>query len=99
MSKDARTVTQIEAERRIRKAQDILEFRVQAGLNAVREELSRIIWCPEWEIVGKEYDRVKALWYKLNDRSLSSKIDLDSEEAPRFVAELAKAQKSAGSTP
>lgn len=82
------TPTQLEAQRRIREAQKILEFRVQHGISDVGEKLSRITHCPEWDEIGKLYDQVRALWHKLNDRALSSKIDLDSEAAAKFLASI-----------
>lgn len=83
-----RSVSQWEAQRRIRKAQQILEFKVQAGLSEVCNELSRITWCPEWSKTGKLYDQVKKLWYQLDSRALSPKIDLDSEAAASLLAKL-----------
>lgn len=84
------TPTQFEAQRRIKCAKQILEFTVQAGLSAVANDLSRIIHCPEYDEVAKLYDRVKALWYKLDSREISPKIDLDSEAAAKFLASLPK---------
>lgn len=81
------TPTKAEAQRRIRRAQHVLEHQVQAGLSQVCNELSRITWCPEWNRAGELYDQVKKLWHRLDSRALSGKIDLDPEAAEKFLKE------------
>lgn len=84
------TPTKAEAVKRIEEAQKILEFVIQENLHQVGERLCRIIHCPEWDEIGNLYDQVKALWYKLEDRKYSKKIDLDSEAAAKFLAVQSK---------
>jgi GTP1/Obg family GTP-binding protein len=93
MKSRRRTITQAEAQRRIREAQQILEHRVQAGLGDVAQKLGNIIWCPEYREVHKLYSRVKKLWYKLDSRALSTKIDLDNLVGPDFIKKVQEAQK------
>jgi hypothetical protein len=81
------SVTKAEARRRIRQAQEILEFKVQAGLSEACNALSRITHCPEYDKVGELYDKVKSLWHQLESRTYSTKIDLDSEAAAKFLKE------------
>lgn len=88
------TLTKMEAQHRIEDAKNILEFVIQARLHDVGERLCRITHCPEYDEVSKIYDRVKALWYKLDSRAQSSKIDLDSEGASRFLAQRLLNKKS-----
>jgi hypothetical protein len=87
-------ITQAEARRRVDQAKTILEHRVQASLSDAASVLSRVTFCPEYDEIMKMYDRVKALWYKIDARSQSSKIDLDSEAAETFLAKLSKESKS-----
>jgi hypothetical protein len=94
MKSRRRTITQAEAQRRIRVAQQILEHKVQAGLAEVCRELSHIMWCPEWKRAGDLYDQVRKLWYRLDSRALSTKIDLDSMVGPDFVKKLEEYQRN-----
>lgn len=57
----------------------------QVLLMEASQSLSPVIgMVKEWTLVGKEYDRVKALWYKV--RNIDGKFRLDSEpkEAPQL---------------
>lgn len=67
------------ARERVLRAMQKIE-QAQALLGEACAELSGCLWmAPEWTAVGKMYDRVHALWYRVK-RGLDSKderIDLD----------------------
>lgn len=46
--------------------------------------------CPEWTLVGKEYDRVHSLWRKVNFRANADDYDLDSDGKQRVESYAAK---------
>lgn len=78
--------TQYEALRRARAALERIA-EAQARILDACEYLCRIDGlCPEWEIVGQEYDRLKALWHKVNLRVNGGGFDLDSDAKRAFEA-------------
>lgn len=85
------TQSQKVAEDKARKALEAIE-QAQRLLSKACEELCPLDGlCPEWEDVGAHYDKVKALWHRVNLRVNGGGFDLDQNAkrklGPRLVSE------------
>jgi hypothetical protein len=79
---ESKPVAQAKAQR----ALDYIEA-AQRLLGSAAEELCPIAGlCPEWEAVGKQYDKVHALWHRVNMRANGNDYDLDSDTKRRLAA-------------
>lgn len=74
------------AELKARRALECIE-QAQRLLSKACEELCPLDGlCPEWEDVGDHYDKVKALWHRVNNRVNGGGYDLDADAKRRLGA-------------
>lgn len=72
-----KTIIQAEIQRRMKKALDHIQA-AQNELGRAQAELSAIQHgAPECAAVGREYDRVRRLWYRVEKKTKYSKLGLD----------------------
>lgn len=73
------TPTKQLAEIKARRALELIE-QAQRLLSKACEELCPLDGlCPQWEDVGDHYDKIKALWHRVNSRVNGGGFDLDSD--------------------
>lgn len=72
----------------MKKTQDIAKAKVERALSLIERAQALLSeacgeLCPlknardQWEMVGDEYDAVKALWHRVHETIPRSKVDLD----------------------
>jgi hypothetical protein len=86
MSKPVPSLSKLVAQAKARKALRHIET-AQNFLRMACEELCPIDgMCPEWDDVGDHYDKVKALWHRVNMRANADDYDLDRDARTRLTA-------------
>lgn len=95
MSDNQKALLQAEARARVQKALDHIEA-AQGELCSACQELSALVGgIPSWKAASTLYDRVKALWYRVEGFRMGGRYSLDSVNAEAFLRRL---QESRGDT-
>ncbi len=88
MSNDQKALLQAEARARVQKALDHIEA-AQGELCSACQELSALVGgIPSWKAASTLYDRVKALWYRVEGFRTGGRYTLDSVNAEAFLRRL-----------
>lgn len=90
-----RILTHAEARRRVEEALRLLEQAQQLTGRAHSLLASVVGVLPQFERVGKLYDRIKDTWHFVAKRRDSAALDLDDVSGPAFL----ERQRASGSAP
>lgn len=95
MSDNQKALLQAEARARVQKALDHIE-RAQGELCSACQELSALVGgIPSWKAASTLYDRVKALWYRVESFRTGGRYSLDSVNAEAFLRRLQESRPEA----